>query len=433
MNRIKSSSKATNGTGHNKRLYYGWINLAVLWVCYLSTIGTITYNFGVAVVPMTAELKMSMTVATACYSGSTLLQALMAPLMGHYIEKRGVRSTMMLGTAFLVIGCIILGCARGILTYFIGWLPFVAIGQRFGAMAPSQISIANWFYRKRGLATALFFTSGGVAGFIFMPLMTEIAERFSWRHTWFTIVGFSLISFLLVTLFLKNKPEDVGQIIDGSNEIPDEIQKTTANYAAYKTTEVWTIREVSRTVQFYQVCFLQISVAFLQIAISSQALNYMVLSGIGGSVAASAIGIFSITSTAGRLLAGIFSDRTESKKIMIVGSIFAFCGVMCLMKVDNAIMAYAFALTAGIGFGMFMVGPPTMLADFFGTADYVKVNSRYSLISGFVSAFAAVIVGALYDYTGGYTAVWSAVLVVILVNGISMLLLRQPKKKQAAS
>lgn len=178
---------------------------------------------------------MSMTVATACYSGSTLLQALMAPLMGHYIEKRGVRSTMMLGTAFLVIGCIILGCARGILTYFIGWLPFVAVGQRFGAMAPPQISIANWFYSKRGLATALFFTSGGVAGFIFMPLMTEIAERFSWRHTWFTIAGFSLISFLLVTLFLKNKPEDVGQIIDGSNEIPDEIQKTTANYAAYQS------------------------------------------------------------------------------------------------------------------------------------------------------------------------------------------------------
>lgn len=68
-----------------------------------------------------------------------------------------------------------------------------------------------------------------------MPLMTEIAERFSWRHTWFTIAGFSLISFLLVTLFLKNKPEDVGQIIDGSNEIPDEIQKTTANYAAYQS------------------------------------------------------------------------------------------------------------------------------------------------------------------------------------------------------
>lgn len=430
MDSIKSSSKVTKGTGHDKRLYYGWINLAVLWVCYLSTIGTITYNFGVAVIPMTAELKMSMTVATACYSGSTLLQALMAPLMGHYIEKRGVRSTMMLGSALLVIGCVILGCAHGIPAYFIGWLPFIAAGQRFGAMAPSQISIANWFYKKRGLAMALFFTSGGVAGFIFMPLMTEIAERFSWRHTWFTIAAFSLLSFLLVTLFLKNKPEDVGQIIDGGNEIPGKMQKVTTNYGAYKTTEVWTIREVSRTVQFYQVCFLQISVAFLQIAISSQALNYMVLSGISISVAASAIGVFSITSTAGRLIVGIFSDRTGSKKIMIAGSIFAFCGVLCLMNVYNAAMAYAFALTTGIGFGMFMVGPPTMLADFFGTADYVKVNSRYSLISGLVSAFAAVIVGALYDYTGGYTAVWSAVLAVILVNGMSMVFLRQPKKKQ---
>lgn len=59
--------------------------------------------------------------------------------------------------------------------------------------------------------------------------------------------------------------------------------------------------------------------------------------------------------------------------------------------------------------------------------------SRKEELHGTVSAFAAVIVGALYDYTGGYTAVWSAVLVVILVNGISMLLLRQPKKKQAAS
>ena len=78
---------------------------------------------------------------------------------------------------------------------------------------------------------------------------------------------------------------------------------------------------------------------------------------------------------------------------------------------------------------MFLVGPPTMLADYFGTADYVKINSRFSLISGTVSAFTAVIVGAIYDYTGGYTAVWVTVLVIIFANGVSMVLLRQPQKR----
>ncbi len=408
-------------------IYYGWINLAVLWVCYLSLVGTITYNFGVVVVPMTMDLGISMTIATAFYSASTLIQALISPMMGKFIEARGVRNTMMLGTAAFTVGCMLLGVTKSLPIYVLAWIPFVAVGQRFGSMSPAYISVAHWFHRKRGLATALLLSSGGLAGFIFMPMMTGIAERFSWRYTWFAAAAFSAVSFLLVATLLKNKPEDVGQHVDGDTN-PTDTDKRPEKGNGFKTREKWLLGEATRTAQFYQICFLQISVSFLQIAISSQALNYMTLSGIPTSIAASAIGFFSVTSIAGRLLVGIFSDRAGAKKVMVAASVFALFGVVCLATVRSSLMAYVFALSTGIGFGMFMVGPPTMLADYFGTADYVKINSRFSLISGVVAAFTAVIVGAIYDYTGGYTAVWITVLAIILLNGLSMVLLRQPQK-----
>lgn len=47
------------------RPFYGWLNLAVLWLSYGTVVAAISYAFGVVVNDMANSLGMTMTLATA--------------------------------------------------------------------------------------------------------------------------------------------------------------------------------------------------------------------------------------------------------------------------------------------------------------------------------------------------------------------------------
>ena len=52
-----------------RRPFYGWLNLAVLWLSYGTVVAAISYAFGVVVNDMADSLGMTMTLATGAYTG----------------------------------------------------------------------------------------------------------------------------------------------------------------------------------------------------------------------------------------------------------------------------------------------------------------------------------------------------------------------------
>lgn len=411
-------------------VFYGWINVAVLWICYLMIMGSIIYTFGIVVVPMANDLKISMTLATAAYSGFNLSTAIMSIWMGKFIAKYGTKKSIIFGSASMIIGSLLMAfVVKNYILYFIVWTVFFSIGVRFATTSPGQINISKWFYKKRGFAMAIFLTSGGIAGFIFSPLINKIVTLYTWRHAWLLIAFCSGIAMLLTMVLLKENPEDIGEVIDGNgvSRTPEFSNRNISKKQIHKSVEPWTIVEVRKELSFYQISFAQLAVNFLMIAVSTQAVNHMVNLGLPKAIGASVLGTFSLINTSGRLIVGTLSDKIDTKKLLMIGTIIASIGMLILMRAQSVLNAYAFSVFAGVGFGICIICPPNMIVNYFGINDYSNINAYFNLVTGIIGGLSAVIIGIIYDLTGSYNLVWLLTVAILIITCINMIFIKPPK------
>ncbi len=387
-----------------KKLFYGWINLAILWFSYGTVVASISYAFGVVVNDMADNLGMSMTIATGAYTGYTLVHAASAPLAGRFINRFSAKASMVLGLGCLTVGCLLLGLlGDSVWFYYVFWIFFVGFGLRFGTLLPEQVNISKWFFNYRGMAMALLLTAGGIGGYIFTPLCTKVNELFGWRYVWIMIAAFSLLSLLLTLIFVRESPGKYGLQVDGG-KVPDISKKSGEN--TYKTYEPWKLRDARKTAAFAMLIFLYFAASYQLSIISSQAINHLELQGVGRAMAASAVGMFAFINTFGRVIVGVLGDRVNMKKIVAAGSILSAAGFLLLIYASNAFTVYASLILSGIGYGIVMVAPQNMLLNYFGSYDYANINGLYSMLSGVLAAIPPVVVGWVYDISGSYQFAW---------------------------
>jgi len=64
---------------------------------------------------------------------------------------------------------------------------------------------------------AVTLSASGFAGFIVAPLINRIlaANGGNWRQAWAIVAGISVLSAVVAFLFVRERPEDLGQVVDG--------------------------------------------------------------------------------------------------------------------------------------------------------------------------------------------------------------------------
>ncbi len=409
-----------------RRIFYGWINLAVLWFAYGAVVASITYAFGVVVTDMAADLKMTMTIATGAYTGYTLVHALSAPLAGKFIDRYGTKASMILGLGLILTGCLALSLfPESVVVYYAFWFVFVGFGMRFGTLIPSQVNISKWFFEYRGLAMAVLLTAGGIGGYIFAPLCTIVNERYSWRGVWMMIAGLTAISILLVMVVVREEPGKSGMQVDGGQRVKKKSKEQGSRN--FKTMAPWKLCDARKEAAFYMLVFLYFASSYQLSAITSQGINHLALQGIERSAAAGAVGLFAFINTFGRIIAGIFGDRFDLKKIVGLGAILSIIGFAMLMGADNIKIAYGALVLSGVGYGIIMVGPQNMLLNYFGSYDYANINALYAMIAGVLSAIPTVIIGWFFDMNGNYYFAWISGIVLMVVSLVIAIVIKPPK------
>ena len=132
----------------------------------------------------------------------------------------------------------------------------IGTGISFSTIVPVTTVAARWFRRYRGRAMAIPLSASGFAGFVGAPLINRIlaANGGNWRQAWLVVAGIVIASGIVAISFVKERPEDLGQPVDG---IPDDASPvsdpsaTTAGPAwtpgeAYRTRSYWMVLVVAR-------------------------------------------------------------------------------------------------------------------------------------------------------------------------------------------
>jgi MFS family permease len=390
----------------NRVAFYGWKLVGVLWFLDFLNMGFPLYGGAVINTYMLQGIPMSRSTFGMGFTLLNLFIGLPSILVALAIVKWGIRRTFGIGSALILMGALWLSVvASEPWHYLLGFGVLIGTGISFATIVPVATGVTRWFKRYRGRAMAVALSASGFAGFVGAPLINKIlaANGGNWRQAWAAVCGVAVVSAVFAFLFVKERPEDLGQMVDGSVDPSDSLAGSAIQ--ALVTKYPWTPREAFATPSYWMIVIGGIACQFPFFFFTAHWLLHLKGAGIRPADAAWAMGLFTMGAVAGRLIGGWMMDRLPARFAFIAGLCCYFFGSLLALRVtpDTLGIAYAAAILYGTGFGWTFVCLNTASGHFFGPAAFPTLNGMSLLLTAIFCSPAGVIGGKLFDIYGNYT------------------------------
>ena len=229
--------------------FYGWVNLVVMFFFNIVFM-MMMLSFALFLPSWVKEFSWNLGTMSLAQSVTMILTGLAAPMVGIFIMKKGVKMAIIFGNLLTIAGLIFVSFQQHIWQLFLGYGVLVGFGISVGGMLAMMTVINNWFIMKRSIALAVSMASMGISGTVMTPSLMGMIHTVGWRNTYLIIAAIVLtLSVIVPAIFLKNKPEDMGQVPDGPvSAKPEKADAEALAYKnVYKTPVDFTAREAIRT------------------------------------------------------------------------------------------------------------------------------------------------------------------------------------------
>jgi len=419
--------------GRSGGFYYGWIIVGVALVSMAFWLGIRT-SFSVFYVALLEDFPWNRGDSAGVQSIALITYTVLAPLVGGLIDRFGPRRVILPGILILCLGLVLCATIDSLAQFYLLYGVVMGAGiTSIGIISYSAI-LAHWFEKKRGLASGIAVSGMGLGTFALVPLSQHLISTWGWRAT-FVITG-ALVLIILVPLnglFLRHKPADVGQPVDGISA-GRAFGNPGQNPSNRPTEEAeWTIRKALLSGRFWGLmAFAFFAVIGLYVVLVHN-VRFLVDQGVPKMTAALVFAITGIISSAFRIFWGWLSDRIGREITFTVGIFCACLGVVSLLLIEstgNTGFLYGFVLFFGMGWG---VSAPMFMAV---SADLFK-GRIFGLIFGIVEAgigvgcaLGAWVPGFIFDQTHSYQWAFVLALIVLVMAGF-FVWLAAPRKFRA--
>jgi MFS family permease len=231
---------------------------------------------------------------------------------------------------------------------------------------------------------------------------------------------------------VKERPEDLGQIVDGVEEDSRATAPTAA--AALITRHAWTPAAAMRTTSYWMIVIGGVASQFPYFFFVAHGILHMKGAGLSAATAAWAMGLFTMGTIIGRQTGGWLMDKMPARYAFMSGLCCYFAGSLLAMRInaDALAVAFAAAILYGIGFGWTFICLNTATAHFFGPAAYPKLNGMNLLVGGLLSSPAGFIGGRLFDLYRSYTLGFELNMLVAAIGIAALAFATMPQPKSTA-
>ena len=194
--------------------FYGWVNLAVMFFFNIAVM-LMMMAFAFFLPYWVKEFGWSHGLASGAQMLSIILTGIAAPMVAIFIMKKGTRLAIVTGNILCVAGLLMLAYQSHIWQLYLGFGVLLGLGMSIGGMLAGMTVINNWFVMKRPAALSISMASMGFSGAIVQPSMAAMIDSIGWRNTYLVIAAIAFLFCVVVPgLFLRDKPEDLGQVPD---------------------------------------------------------------------------------------------------------------------------------------------------------------------------------------------------------------------------
>lgn len=381
----------------------GWRIAWALAITQTVGYGVLTYAFGVFTLPMEAELGWTRAQTSGAFSLALLVSGLAAFPAGRWVDARGARGLMSLGS---LAGAILVLLWSFVSNLTALYLVQAGIGLVMAAVLydVAFTVIATWFRRDRIRAMLLVTMVAGLASTIFIPLATGLVEAFGWREALRILaLILAVLTIPLHALVLRDNPRRLGFQPDGRLPAVQGGSAADTEPAERSVTARTALR--SRVFWWLSSAFTLDSIA--NIGIVAHVVPLLIERGYAPGVVAVAAGSIGLMQVVGRVVFAPATRRIPLGLLAVWTYALRALALLILLFMPGVAGLWLFAAIFGVANGASTLARAGLVAQTFGPAHFGAINGSITTMVSLLHTVAPLAVGLIRVRTGAYdSAIW---------------------------
>jgi len=365
-------------------------------------------TFGISI--FNPSLREALGISHAQLSGAymfgTLFASIPQPFIGAQMDRFGIRRVMTIATLSLGIACIFMSQVNALWMLFLAFFLLRLFGQGALSLLASNIP-AMWFQQHLGRVSGLINIGFSGSTALLPPIILVLIIRYGWRWS-YALLGISVwvLMLPLLAFLFRNRPEEIGQVIDGNptENLVEDDHKANLGMADPQLTELsLDLKAAQRTRAYWIMLVLTTLWSMIATAIFFNIIPLFISQGLTESQAAATYTTLAVTTSITQLLAGLLADRVRLNWLVSLGVSFMIGALFVLVNATTPGMAHTYALLLGITQGLLGIVSGTLWARYYGRVHLGKIRGSVFTAGVAGSSSGPFIMGLLYDNFGSYT------------------------------
>ena len=377
--------------------YYGWVMTPVAILTALATSPGQTFGVSIFNPSLREAFSISHSQLTGAYMLGTLLAALPQPFFGKLMDRIGIRRMGGVVVIALGLACLFTSRITGLVGLFFAFWSLRTFGQGALSLVASN-TLAMWFERRLGFVSSLF-SVGQAAALGLVPAgILFLIQSLGWRNA-YAALGLMvwLLMLPLVVWIYRNRPEDIGQPLDG---IPDAGGAESQAWA--KSTPAIPLKNARRTRGFWIMLAVVTAWALIVTGITFNVVPLFTTQGLTETLVAASFTTMAAATALAQIASGLLADRLPLRWLASASLVFFALAIAALTRITAPWTAHLYAILLGLGQGIFTVMNATVWARYYGRDFLGEIRGSVWMAMVAGSSAGPFVMGATYDLLGSY-------------------------------
>jgi MFS family permease len=398
-----------------KRIFYGWWIVGACFFIALYVGSAIFFGFTAFFDPIREEFGWSYTQVSFAVSLRGLEMGIFAPFIGLFVDRFGPRRMIFYGVIMVGVGLILLSITKS-LAMFYGSIVLLAFGAGGCTALVLMVTVANWFYKRVGLALGVMSSGFGASGLI-VPVIVWLIDAYGWR-TASIILGLAMWALGIPLCFIiRDRPEHYGQLPDG--EVSNGAMPC---HEAKDGEETVGLRKMMVNSSFLYLNITELIRWIASVGVIVHIMPYLSSIGMPRFTAGLVAGGIPLLSNLGRFGFGWLADMYDKRRVMAVTYFLMGMGVLALCSVHRGWITLPFLLLFSSGLGGSMVLRGAIVREYFQRASFSKLLGIIMGSAAIGGIIGPTFAGWVFDAMGTYRVTW--LIFSCLLGFITYLILR---------
>ena len=398
-------------------IFYGWAIVGISITVMILVYGT-RNSFSIFFPSILDEFGWSRGSTALMLSLNLLFYGLTAPVAGSLGDRWKPRRVVPLGITFL--GLTTAGCAWAsqLWHFYLLFGILMPMGTAMCGWPLMAPTLANWFFKRRGLAMGLGQAGGGLS-FTYGLFAEFVISQVGWRYAYLVLAGILVVVVLpLFLFFFHYRPENRGLKAYGAVEISVTSDELNVKHDA---SQDWTLGHAMKTPQLWLLVTsnsLYWGVAFYMVL--AHQVKFALDVGYSSIFAASIFALFGVFVVIGQISAAV-SDVIGREKVVILAAIVSILALVALVSVKDTSQSwllYLYAICFGYGGGLYSPTLTAGTADIFYGRHFGAIVGLLMTGTGIGGAIGPWLGGYIYDISGSYLGAFIFSMVFLGLSGI---------------